>query len=70
MINNRAMPVLLSTRRVATHHRSPTPTVNDFAGALRGGVRRKVSCDLGWTILADGLPGQMVRRQGLEPRTR
>jgi hypothetical protein len=34
MINNRAMPVLLSTRRVATHHRSPTPTVNDFAGAL------------------------------------
>ena len=34
MINNRAMPVLLSARRVATHHRSSTPTVNDFAGAL------------------------------------
>jgi|SRR6185437_4763553 len=27
MINNRAMPVLLSARRVATHHRSSTPTV-------------------------------------------
>lgn len=36
MINNRAMPVLLSARRVATHHRSSTPTVNDFAGALVG----------------------------------
>jgi hypothetical protein len=34
MINNRAMPVLLSARRVATHHRSSIPTVNDFAGAL------------------------------------
>jgi hypothetical protein len=34
MINNRAMPVLLSARRVATHHRSSTPTINDFAGAL------------------------------------
>jgi hypothetical protein len=38
MINNRAMPVLLSARRVATHHRSSTPTINDFAGAL-GTVR-------------------------------
>jgi hypothetical protein len=35
MINNKAMPVLLSARRLATHHRSSTPTVNDFAGALR-----------------------------------
>jgi hypothetical protein len=34
MINNKAMPVLLSARRVATHHRSSTPTINDFAGAL------------------------------------
>lgn len=34
MINNKAMPVLLSARRVATHHRSSNPTVNDFAGAL------------------------------------
>ena len=38
MINNRAMPVLLSTRRVATHHRSSTPTANDFAGALGNNV--------------------------------
>ncbi len=34
MINNRAMPVLLSTRRVALHHPRSSPTVNDFAGAL------------------------------------
>ena len=34
MINNRAMPVLLSARRVALHHPRSSPTVNDFAGAL------------------------------------
>jgi hypothetical protein len=34
MINTRTMPVLLSARRVALHHRSSSPTVNDFAGAL------------------------------------
>jgi hypothetical protein len=33
MINIRAMPVLLSARRVALHHRSSDPIVNDFAGA-------------------------------------
>ena len=37
---------------------------------VREGVRRKVPRDLDWLTLADRLPGQMVRRQGLEPRTR
>jgi hypothetical protein len=35
MINNRAVPVLLSARCVALHHRSSSPTINDFAGALQ-----------------------------------
>lgn len=38
MINTRAMPILLSARRVIPHHRSSTPTVNDFAGALGRGL--------------------------------
>lgn len=42
MINNRTMPVLLSARRVALHHRSSNPTINDFAGVLGAAVRSRV----------------------------
>jgi len=50
MINTRAMPVLLPARRVALHHRSSSPTVNDFAGALaeqlRANIRVLAYCDV------------------------